>query len=260
MQSEGLQIGRYNAYREKLSAGAPLLKVKLIEKVGRGGKVKIRFENGPHPGLEEYVRTRNLIVPWGKRKSLVRDEERRRALDDHHRARRRDPAVANAIATVVASSGEPSAWCEPDGLGMPEEELERIAARAGLDKETVDLHHLAFRDRQGDVQLPIEAAEALARAFASAEPKTVLMFIEDEEERYRSGGYAPGERWMHDRWREQQPGFALARQWAGFEHEVEQLQKEIGRLRSLVSIAASDLRSAGEERKARRLMRGLEGR
>jgi hypothetical protein len=36
-----------------------MLKVKLIAKVGRGGKVKIRFEEGPHPGLEEYVRTAN---------------------------------------------------------------------------------------------------------------------------------------------------------------------------------------------------------
>jgi hypothetical protein len=30
------------------------------------------------------------------------------------------------------------------------------------------------------------------------------------------------------------PGFAIARQWAGFDREVEQLQKEIARLRGLV--------------------------
>jgi hypothetical protein len=38
------------------------------------------------------------------------------------------------------------------------------------------------------------------------------------------------------------------------------LRKEIARLRSLVSSAAYDLKSAGEERKAQRLERALEGR
>jgi hypothetical protein len=32
----------------------------LVAKVGRGGKVKIRFEDGPHPGLGEYIRWRAL--------------------------------------------------------------------------------------------------------------------------------------------------------------------------------------------------------
>jgi hypothetical protein len=57
-----------------------MLKVKLIAKVGRGGKVKIRFEEGPHPGLEEYVRTANPIVSWGDRKAVLRDEERSQRL------------------------------------------------------------------------------------------------------------------------------------------------------------------------------------
>ena len=39
-----------------------MFKVKLLDKVGRKGKVKIRFEDGPHPGLEEYVSTRQLVV------------------------------------------------------------------------------------------------------------------------------------------------------------------------------------------------------
>jgi hypothetical protein len=56
------------------------------------------------------------------------------------------------------------------------------------------------------------------------------------------------------------PGHALARQWAGLEQEAEMLRKEIARLRSLASGAAYDLRNAGEERKANRLLRALEGR
>jgi hypothetical protein len=55
------------------------------------------------------------------------------------------------------------------------------------------------------------------------------------------------------------PGFAIARQWAGFEQKSEQLQKEIARLRGLVSTAAYDLRAIGADSKCRRLLRALDG-
>jgi hypothetical protein len=45
--------------------------VKPLAKVGRGGKVKIRFDDGPHPGLEEYIRTANLIVAWADRQAVL---------------------------------------------------------------------------------------------------------------------------------------------------------------------------------------------
>lgn len=73
-------------------------------------------------------------------------------------------------------------------------------------------------------------------------------------------GNQPGERWYHNYLREMSPGYALARQWAGLEQEADMLRKEIGRLRSLVSGAAHDLKGAGQERKANRLLRALEGR
>jgi hypothetical protein len=60
-----------------------MLKVKLVAKVGRGGKVRIRFEDGPHPGLEEYIRTASLIVGWGDRKAVLRDEEHSRRIDEY---------------------------------------------------------------------------------------------------------------------------------------------------------------------------------
>jgi hypothetical protein len=56
------------------------------------------------------------------------------------------------------------------------------------------------------------------------------------------------------------PGYALARQWAGFEQESEMLRKEIPQLRGLISSSAYDLKAAGEEGKSRRLLRALEGR
>lgn len=46
MQGDELVIGRRYAYRERRTAASPLLKLKLLDKVGRKGKVKIRFEDG----------------------------------------------------------------------------------------------------------------------------------------------------------------------------------------------------------------------
>jgi hypothetical protein len=47
-----LETGRLYAYREKRATGSPMLKVRLVDLIGRKGKIKIRFEDGPHPGLE----------------------------------------------------------------------------------------------------------------------------------------------------------------------------------------------------------------
>ena len=234
----------------------PLVKVKLVEKVGRRGHVKIRFEEGPHPGLEEYVNVRQLVVPWGERKALLRDEER---MERIRQTVRRDTARQEAISSVLEASGEPGAGAG-EWLTMPEEEIQRICDRAGISEQPADLHPLGFVDRFGDVHLPLEGAERLARAFAAAEPENVLMYINDREEELKRAGNVPGDRYLHDLLRDYQPGWALARQWAGFEREVEELQKEIGRLRSLVSRAASELREAGAEGKGRRLLRALDGR
>jgi hypothetical protein len=143
---------------------------------------------------------------------------------------------------------------------MSESVLQRIIDRAGLTSAPADLHPLAHRDRRGYVHLPLEATVELARAFAAAEPTTVIGYLDDQEEEMRLRGNQPGERWWHSYLREQSRGFAIARQWAGLEQEAEMLRKEIARLRSPVSGAAYDLEHAGAQSKARRPLRALEGR
>jgi hypothetical protein len=254
-----MEIGRSYAFREKRMPGEPMLKVKLLEKVGRKGKLKIRFESGPHPGLEEYVSTRQAVCPWGQRHAVIRDEEREARLDEYA-AGLRDRALMEAAGAVLASSGEPGAYCSDTGTSMREDELQRILDRAGITQEPSALHPLGYRDRHGDVHLPLDAVVAVAKAFAAAEPHTVVEYLDDEEEELRIKGRAPGERWYHQYLRELSPGFALARQWAGLEQEAEMLRQEISRLRMLVSRAAYDLKDAGKERKAGSLLRALEGR
>jgi hypothetical protein len=251
--------GRRYAFREKRIAGSELLQVKLIEKVGRGGKLKVRFETGRHPGLEEYVSTRQLLVPWGEAKSFLQDERRQAQVAEECR-RTSERVLSEAASEVLGASGERAAALGPDGyLLMPEDDLQRIMDRAGVNCRPQDLHRLGFLDCLGNVRLPFEASVSLARSFAAAEPETVLMSIDDYEEQLRAGGYAPGERYQHRQLRNHQPAFAVARQWAGLEHQTEILRKEIGRLRGLVSQAAYELRVAGKEQKARRLLRAVDG-
>src|SRR5690242_10413831 len=109
MESALLDEGKLYGFREKRGRDIPLLKVKLLAKVGRGGRIQVRYEDGPHPGLEEYVHSRQIVVPWSERRRLLRDEEREARLEE---AEKGDSAHAEAVATVLGCSGEPSAWAE----------------------------------------------------------------------------------------------------------------------------------------------------
>src|SRR3954471_17553606 len=76
MRTEELVIGRNYAFHHTRGPDVELLKVRLLDVVGRKGKIKVRFETGPHPGLEEYVATRQLVARWSERRALLRDDER----------------------------------------------------------------------------------------------------------------------------------------------------------------------------------------
>jgi len=103
------------------------------------------------------------------------------------------------------------------------------------------------------MHLPIEVAEKLAHAYASAECEMVLMYIEDEENEDRARGFELGERLCHDWLREHMPGYALARYWAGHESEVAFLRQEIERLRQVVDSAADALVKVGAEQEGWRM-------
>jgi hypothetical protein len=56
---------RRYAFREKRGADIPQLKVGLLGKVGKNVRIKIRFEDGPHPGREGYASTRQSFARGG---------------------------------------------------------------------------------------------------------------------------------------------------------------------------------------------------
>ena len=257
MDGASLVVGRSYALRERVSTGAPIRRVKLVDVVGRRGKIKIRHEDEPHEGLEEYVSTRNIIVPWGEVRALLRDEKQHAALVEH--LSWPDRVIRQAADTVITSSGE-DVWARDNGIleGDPAA-IDRLMQRAGLAPNLSELHPLAFVDRKGCAFVPFPGTEALARAFAAAEPDTVTMAIEDQEAEWKHGGYGPGDRYLHDLLREHAPAFAVARTWAGFDSEIKTLCEEINRLRNLLYSAALTLQRSGQEREGRRLERALDG-
>ena len=85
MQYNEIGVGQKYAFRQRLSTSEPLLQVQVIEKTGRRGQVKIRRVTEPYEGLEEWVTSRQLVVPWTERKALLRDEERAKRFDEARR-------------------------------------------------------------------------------------------------------------------------------------------------------------------------------
>ena len=169
-------IGRSYAYREKRGPDTPMFKVKLLDKVGRKGKIKVRFEDGPHPGLEEYISTRQVVCAWVQRNAVIRDEQRDAQLEEYS-AGLRDKAVSEAASAVLFSTGEPGAYVGETVTAMSEDELQRILDRAGLKTPPTELHRLGYRDRYGQVNLPLDAMVLVAKAFAAAEPQTVVELV-----------------------------------------------------------------------------------
>lgn len=232
----------------------PLTHVQLVAKVGRGGKVLVRHLDGEHKSLEEYVHARQIICPWGERKAFLRDEDRMDALRRTTK-RFRDLVVEEAINVVMHTAGESSLDLNRHGVfGGDSAALDRVATRAGL-PPVHELDGMSHTDRHGQTWMTSRGGLRLAQGFAAAEPDVVHLFIESEEAELRARGYA--DRFHHDYLSQQRPAFALARQWAGHQAEVEQLRTEVHRLGTLIEGASIDLAKAGATRQANTLQRRL---
>jgi hypothetical protein len=256
MNSNELKVGEYYAYRERREA--EVVKVKLVENIDRPRKVKVRFESGPYPGLVDYVETRQLLSRWSEREPVLRDEALTQRLKEYVAAHR-NPAGEIAVETVLEATGEPGASVDNGRVHLSAEAFERIVMRAGLrDRKPTDLSPRAFIDRKSYVHLAWDDAEELVRAFAASEPDTVTMFIDQEEAELRARGFQRGRGTYHDVLRMYQPGWALARQWAGGRREVASLRLQLEALTSLLTQAAKELEERGAEDLAVRCRKAIE--
>jgi hypothetical protein len=116
--------------------------------------------------------------------------------------------VWEAISFVVDATGEDSMYTwDAHGihrLKIEGSETARIEERFGLEP-LESMHPAAFVDREGMLNLPFQAAEAIAMHISDKEPQAVLLFIKEHEDELLAAGYQPGMRNRHEILRRYQP-------------------------------------------------------
>jgi hypothetical protein len=251
-----LVAGAVVAYREKRSVDDPLHQVEVIDGTVKDRQIRVLFLDCENEGLRSWVRTAQLICPWRDREAVIKDEQAEKRLradwDDRY-----DDVLDKAMIFVAVATGESSGfmngWIETPAV------IERLWKRAGMEKRPLD-HHLAYKDRRGEIHIPWVAVLEFCVAFCSREPAMVLSLADQYEREYEARGHMPGETVYHQIMREDAAAHAVVREWCGQAEERHRLQKEIKRLQELVLGAANDLERTGNGDNARKLRRALEGR
>jgi hypothetical protein len=255
MQAFQIEIGTEYGYRDNPLRTEPLQHVKVLEHVR--SKWKVQWIS-PNRGLTDYVRSAQLVVAWKERSAFLSDEANWAQLREA--CERSWPGhshpVSDAVDLILDSTGE-VVWVDNSGaLCASPDALERIAQRASYD---VRLASPAFLDRDGTVRFPFDVALDLARAFAKAEPQTVLWEVETVERRYEEEARELGNERLIQILNRLRASWALCRQWAGFDEAIARRDREIERLRRILDDLKYDLRRSGQDDFAAKLDRKLKG-
>ncbi|MBN2113954.1 MAG: hypothetical protein JW785_07505 [Acidimicrobiia bacterium] len=241
MNSAEIVPGQVYGYRRSPRSREAPVRIEALEpvKVSRG-KWRVKFLDDPYPGLIEYVRAATIIAPWADIPALLRFEAKLDRLreESNHQWPGRDDPLAEAVDEVLASTGE-DVYVRNDGLleGRPPA-LERIASRARAELSLKGFLATAY----GTALLPFAEAVRLVVAFAGAEPATVHTHIDVLQREYETEVAEAGRGYLEplvNRWR---AGWAVARQWAGRDAELAARDREIKRLRDIISQHIFDLR------------------
>ena len=192
------------------------------------------------------------MVAWRDRNAFLGDEDnwaRLREACERSWPGHSHP-VSEAVDLTLDSTGE-VVWVDNSGaLCGPPDALERIAQRASCD---IPLVSPAFLDRDGTVRFPFDVALDLARAFANAEPQTVLWEVETVERKYEWEARELGNERLIQILNRLRACWALCRQWVGFDEAIAQRDREIERLRRILDDLKYDLRRSGQDELAAKL-------
>jgi hypothetical protein len=259
VQAKDIEIGTEYAFREPPRRGVPMQRVRVLAKAR--SKWKVEWID-PNPGLEDWVASKNLVAPWKQRTALVRDEERREALErlavDQGWDGPEGP-VSDAIQAVLEAAGEFGLWVDNHGVltGDPLA-IERIAQRAGAPSTD---ERYGFTDRNGNRHEPFAFSLELARRFAATEPSTVLLTVDTHERDLEVEARAPFQSHMVRHLNKCRASHALVRQWAGHDQAVAQREAIIEDLKRAAWSAIWDLRQSDADplRVADRLERAVRG-
>ncbi len=284
--NETKETKEYFAYRQfPQRRGTPVYKVEILAKV-KPGKRRIRFVEGKDAGQEQVVSAQTILVRWNEAEAYVRDEQCLVKLLEKCESQwshNQDDPVADAVNLVFGATGENEPFLNPSGseaglAHIPIDCAKRILSRAKMPVDPLELDPTVFIDRKGIVRLPFETAVQVAKAFAVAEPETVLISADAKQRKWENELTEPYEVELLQNWR---AGWMLAREWAKgasgvanrslleMRHDIQngwdelwkrfaQLEEtstdEIQRLRGLVLEATQMLRSKGAEKEADRLL------
>jgi hypothetical protein len=245
------------ALREKLLRGAPFQRVRTIEHI-RGNKWKVEWIE-PNPGLVDYVKSGQLIVPWKDHRAFLKEEAAETNIREHNERRGyvKDSPPDDALSEIFEAMGERITYYRGQLTGAPEA-IDRIKSRAGM--ETGAKSSAAYTDREGVLHVPFDEALELGRAFCAREPQTVLVKIEAAESKWSQEVGHLGKEYMAELLNDYGPAWALIRQWAGHDAAVAAREERIKRLERLVWDAVYALQRAKLDEEASRLRRVLEGR
>ena len=248
MDKKSIEIGGEYAFRDPPKPGVEFQRVRVLELVRT--KWRVRWLD-PNEGLEDFVKSANLIVPWKERQPYLRDERRREALarQCERTWRGHNDPTCSAVTTVFDTTGERHIGIDNDGsLGADPGALQRLCDRIGVPVPHDE--QFGYTDRFGKVHEPYELGHKLAIAFAQAEPETVLLDIDTQQRRWEIDARDPANHYLVDLLRDFRAEVAIIRQWAGYDKAVAMREAEIDRLTALVREAMWKLRTPNVDAEA----------
>ena len=215
---------------------------------GRVDRTEPRFD-----GVRQVSESRSAV---GERRAFLRDEAAWGRLVSACRETwpGHDHPLADAAETVLDATGEAIGIGSNGVLSASPEVFQRLGARIGVE---IPVDPPGYKGRDGQVHMTFDKAVWLAQMFARAEPEAVLLEVDTTQRRYESEAKELGNSHLVpliQRWR---AGWALCRQWAGFDEALSERDAEIERLRRIIVDLGYELRRLGQDELARRLDRKL---
>ncbi len=135
-----------------------------------------------------------------------------------------DHPITQAVNDVLESTGEGLSTYHGILTDSPDV-IDRVCNRAAI---APPAPYVAFTDRHGQRHLPFDSALEIAKAFAAAEPATVLLHIDTRESATAVEAQDPAKRYLVGLLEEWRAGWALIRQWTTVDGLLAEKDAEIG--------------------------------
>jgi hypothetical protein len=261
MVYEELRCGEQYGFRERPRfEDAPLQCIQLLRHI-RGRKWQARWID-THPGLNDYINSAQIVIPWKDREAFLQEERDREAMSQHNEDIGFQPgsALSEAIHDVFENIGESGHFDINHGsMSGSIDVIERLRVRAKLTEADLgpSTSH-AYIERSGRLRLPYECALKFARAFCMQEPAGVLANLEASERDFSLRSTNPDNAYLIPLLNEFRASWAIVRQWCGLDAAIAAREKRISDLEKLVWDAVYVLQKTGQDIEAAKLRRRLE--